>query len=272
MHAFHTGNASKLVEWAESLTISSKEKTYFNLLASHDGIGIRPVIGILTDDEINELVNLVKKRGGFVSYATTSEGKREPYELNITYYDAIADPGNDDKLNIKKFIASQSILLSFIGVPGIYVHSLFGTNNYSEGVENTGQKRTINRKKFEFNTLERELSCKSSKSYKVFTTFKELIKKRRKEEAFNPNGDQKVLYLSRGIFSFIRTSPDCQEKIIVLTNITNKRQEFFISEKECGLNNRKLIDIISENSVNIENKITLEPYQIMWLKNQNNKK
>jgi sucrose phosphorylase len=233
---------------------------------------MRPVIGILTDDEINELVNLVKKRGGFVSYATTSEGKREPYELNITYYDAITDSTDDEELNIKKFIASQSILLSFIGIPGIYVHSLFGTNNYSEGVENTEQKRTINRKKFEFSDLEKELSCKNTKSYKIFTALKELIKKRRKEEAFNPNGDQKVLSLSRGIFSFIRTSPDCQEKIIVLTNITNKRQEFFISEKECGLNNRKLIDIISENSVNIENKITLEPYQIMWLKNQNNKK
>lgn len=272
MHTFHSGDVSRLVEWANSLKIFSKETTYFNLLASHDGIGIRPVIGILSDDEINELINLVKKRDGFVSYATTSDGKREPYELNITYYDAIADPGNDEELNIKKFIASQSILLSFIGVPGIYIHSLFGTSNYLEGVEKTGQNRTINRKKFEFSDLEKELSCKNTKSYKIFTALKELIKKRRKEKAFNPNGDQRVLCLSKSIFALIRISPDYREKIIVLTNITNKRQEFFISEKECGLNNRKLIDIISENSVNIENKITLEPYQIMWLKNQNNKK
>jgi len=272
MHTFHSGDVSRLVEWAKSLRIFSKETTYFNLLASHDGIGIRPAIGILSDDEINELINFVKKRDGFVSYATTSDGKREPYELNSTYYDAITDSTDDEELNIKKFIASQSILLSFIGVPGIYVHSLFGTSNYLEGVEKTGQNRTINRKKFEFSDLEKELSCKNTKSYKIFTALKELIKKRRKEKAFNPNGDQRVLCLSKSIFALIRISPDYREKIVVLTNTTNRRQEFFIPKKECGLNNRKLIDIISENSVNIENKITLEPYQIMWLRNQNNKK
>ena len=272
MHTFHSGDVSRLVEWAKSLKMFSKETTYFNLLASHDGIGIRPAIGILSDDEINELINLVKKRDGFVSYATTSDGKREPYELNITYYDAITDSTDDEELNIKKFIASQSILLSFIGVPGIYVHSLFGTSNYLEGVEKTGQNRTINRKKFEFSDLEKELSCKNTKSYKIFTALKELIKKRRKEKAFNPNGDQRVLYLSKSIFALIRISPDYREKIIVLTSTANKRQEFFISEKECGLNSKRLFDLVSENDINLENKIILEPYQIMWLKNQNNKK
>ena len=266
MHTFHSGDVSRLVEWAKSLKIFSKETTYFNLLVSHDGIGIRPVIGILSDDEINELINLVKKRDGFVSYATTSDGKREPYELNITYYDAITDSTDDEELNIKKFIASQSILLSFIGVPGIYVHSLFGTSNYLEGVEKTGQNRTINRKKFEFSDLEKELSCKNTKSYKIFTALKELIKKRRKEKAFNPNGGQRVLCLSKSIFALIRISPDHREKIIVLTNTTNKRQEFFIFEKKCGLDSKRLFDLISENNINIENKIILEPYQIMWLK------
>jgi len=266
MHTFYCGDVSRLAEWAKSLKIFSKETAYFNLLASHDGIGIRPAIGILSDDEINELVNLTKKRGGFVSYATTSDGKREPYELNITYYDAITDSTDDEELNIKKFIASQSILLSFIGVPGIYVLSLLGTSNYLEGVEKTGQKRTINRKKFKFSDLKKELSCQNTKSYKIFTAFKELIKKRRKEKAFNPNGDQRVLCKSKNMFSLIRISPDCRERIIVLTNVTPKKQEFFISEKECGLNSKILFDLISGNSINIENKIILEPYQVMWLK------
>ncbi|KUK98644.1 MAG: Putative sucrose phosphorylase [Atribacteria bacterium 34_868] len=271
LYTFHTGNATRLAEWAKSLIIYHKGKSYFNLLASHDGIGVRPVKGILTDKEINELVDLVQRRGGFVSYVTTSNNQREAYELNITYYDAIAEPENSDDLNIKKFIAAQSILLSFVGVPGIYVHSLFGTDNYLEGVKNTGQKRTINRKKFEVSVLERELSNERSKSYKVFTAFQELIKKRRKEKAFHPCGDQKILNLITGVFSFIRMSPDGQEKVVVLNNITGRKQELLLPEQEDILLNKKLVDIISGSIVNIEEKITLAPYQIMWLKHIKNK-
>lgn len=269
VHTLHSGDTSRLMEWAKTLKVSTGRTTYFNLLASHDGIGVRPVVGILSEDEINRLVDLAEKRGGFISFVFTREGKKEPYELNITYYDIISDPGKEEELNIKKFIAAYAILLSIIGIPGIYIHSLFGTNNYLEGVEKTGQKRTINRKKFKLNDLEKELSCPNSKSYKIFNSLKKLIKKRSQEKAFSPQGKQKVLMFSRSIFSILRLSPDQTEKILVLINVTEGRQEVSLSKKDCGIEKKELIDLVSERIFSLDNKIILEAYQIMWLKGSN---
>jgi len=111
---------------------------------------------IIAITEITDVANNIKERGGFVSYKTVKNGVKEPYEMNITYYSAIADFKNNEDLNIKKFIASQAIILSLLGIPGIYIHSLFGTENYLEGVEKTGQKRTINRKKFQYDKLKED--------------------------------------------------------------------------------------------------------------------
>jgi len=269
VHTFHSGDASRLAEWVKTLKVCTGKTTYFNLLASHDGIGLRPVVGILSKDEINELVDLAEKRRGFTSFVFTTEGEREPYELNITYYDIISNPERDEALNIKKFIAAHAILLSLVGIPGIYVHSLFGTNNYWEGVKKTGQKRTINRRKFKLSDLEKELSCPDSKSYKIFTSLKKLIEKRRQEKAFSPQGKQKIIVFSRHIFSILRISPDKAERILVLINVTERRQEVLLSKKDWVIQQKELFDLILELTFNLDNKIILEPYQVMWLKGIN---
>lgn len=266
VYTLHSGDASRLMEWAKTLKVCTGRTTYFNLLASHDGIGVRPVVGILPEEAINQLVDLTEKRGGFVSFVLTREGKREPYELNITYFDIISEPEKCEDLNIKKFIAAHAILLSFIGVPGIYIHSLFGTKNYLEGVKKTGQKRTINRKKFQLSALEKELSCPDLKAYKIFTSLKELIKIRRQEKAFSPQGKQKVIFFSPYIFSILRLSPDQTEKILVLINVSERQQEVFLSKKDWKIEQKELFDLVSRCIFSLDNKVILEPYQVMWLK------
>ena len=265
LHTFYTGDASRLLKWASHIKNVSDKTTFFNVLATHDGLGVVPVKAILTDKEITDIADNIKERGGFVSYKTVKNGVKEPYEMNITYYSAIADSKNSEKLNIKKFIASQAIILSLLGIPGIYIHSLFGTENYLEGVEKTGQKRTINRKKFQYNKLKEDLVNSDSKEHKIFTEFMKLIYKRKSEKAFHPNGKQEVLFLKRGIFSLLRTSPDGKEKIIALHNVTDNIQKFCFIKNQYGLNKKECFDIISEKTINIE-KISLKPYQIIWLK------
>lgn len=265
LHAFYTGDASRLLEWASRLKNVSDKTTFFNVLATHDGLGVVPVKVILTDKEITDIADNIKERGGFVSYKTLENGSKEPYEMNITYYSAIADSKNSKELNIKKFIASQAIILSLIGIPGIYIHSLFGTDNYLEGVEKTGQKRTINRKKFQYDKLKENLANSDSREHKIFTKLMKLIHKRKSEKAFHPNGKQEVLFLKKGIFSLLRTSADGKEKIITLHNVTNNMQKFCFKKNQYGLNKKEYFDIISEKAINIK-KISLTPYQIMWLK------
>ncbi len=265
LHTFYTGDAFCLLEWASLIKNVSDKTAFFNVLATHDGLGVVPVKAILTDKEITDIADNIKERGGFVSYKTAENGVKEPYEMNITYYSAIADSKNSEELNIKKFIASQAIILSLLGIPGIYIHSLFGTKNYLEGVEKTGQKRTINRKKFQYNKLEEDLANLNSRKHKIFTEFMKLIHKRKSEKAFHPNGKQEVLFLKKGIFSLLRTSPDGKEKIMALHNVTDNIRKFCFTKNQYGLSKKGYFDIISEKIIDIE-KISLTPYQIMWLK------
>ncbi len=265
LHTFCTGDASHLLEWASRIENISDKTAFFNVLATHDGLGVVPVKAILTDKEIRDIADNIKERGGFVSYKTAKNGVEEPYEMNSTYYSAIADSKNSEKLNIKKFIASQAIILSLLGIPGIYIHSLFGTENYLEGVEKTGQRRTINRRKFQYDKLKENLANSDSRKHKIFTEFMKLINKRKYEKAFHPNGKQEVLFLKRGIFSLLRTSPDGKEKIISLHNVTDNIQKCCFVKNQYGLNKKEYFDIISEKVIDTE-KISLKPYQIIWLK------
>ena len=265
LHTFYTGDASRLLEWASKIQDISDKTTFFNVLATHDGLGVVPVTNILTDQEITDIADNIKEKGGFVSYKTVKNGVKKPYEMNITYYSAIADSKNSEELNIKKFIASQAIILSLLGIPGIYIHSLFGTENYLEGVEKTGQKRTINRKKFQYDKLKENLTNSDSREHKIFTELTKLIHRRKSEKAFHPNGKQEVLFLKKGIFSLLRISPDGKEKIIALHNVTDNIQESCLIKNQYNLNKKEYFDIISKKIIDIE-KILLEPYQIMWLK------
>ncbi|NWF63140.1 MAG: sugar phosphorylase, partial [Chloroflexi bacterium] len=128
LHTFHTGDARILSDWARALILPSKQTTFFNFLASHDGIGLNPARGILSDAEIDLLVNKTLEHGGLISYKQDADGAQSPYEMNINYFDALSNPSVDEplELQVSRFIAAQAIMLSIIGVPGIYFHSLFG--------------------------------------------------------------------------------------------------------------------------------------------------
>src|SRR4029078_4797432 len=141
--------------------------------------------------------------GGFVSYKHNSDGSQSPYEMNINYFDALSDPqGNESlELQIDRFMTAQAIMLSLVGVPGIYFHSLFGSRSWHEGVERTGRNRTINRQKFDLTAFENELKDESSLRYSVFSRYSRLIRGRAASSAFHPHGSQQVLDCGKAIFA-----------------------------------------------------------------------
>ncbi len=142
LHTMASGDSTHLTQWAQSLEGIGGRTSFFNFTASHDGIGLRPVTGILSQDEIDTLVQRTKAHGGNVSYKANSDGSQSPYEMNITYFDAITDPritADEPEVAVKRFIVSQAIQLSLAGVPGIYFSSLFGGRNWNAGVEETGR-------------------------------------------------------------------------------------------------------------------------------------
>lgn len=260
LHTFHTGDARILSDWAKTLTLPSDKTTFFNFLASHDGIGLNPARGILSNADIDSLVEKALAHGGLLSYKQNSNGAQSPYEMNINYFDALSNPNGSESLGLQvdRFIAAQAIMFALIGVPGIYFHSLFGSRGWPEGVKQTGRNRTINREKLQFEKLQNELADKNSLRSKVFVRHSQLLKARSSTPAFHPHGAQLIMDLHPSIFAVERISPDGTSRILCLHNVSVQKINFTTDHESA-------IDILTGQSLRITN-ITLEPYQTLWVK------
>jgi len=277
LHTFHTGDARILSNWAKTLTLSSDKTTFFNFLASHDGIGLNPARGILSNEEIDSLVNKTFEHGGLISYQQNSDGSQSPYEMNINYFDALSNPyclleaaspppgtatgAKADfetlDLQINRFLAAQAIMLSLLGVPGIYFHSLFSSRGWLEGVKQTGRNRTINREKCNFEKLQNELADENSLRAKVFARYRELLLARSSSPSFHPHGIQKILDFHPSVFAIERISPDGKSRALCLHNVSAQEITFTTDYNS-------VTDLFTDQPLKVS-KITLEPYQIMWV-------
>ena len=261
LHTFQTGNARILSDWAAGLNLPSKEVTFFNFLASHDGIGLNPARGILSEAEIVALVDRVAARGGLVSYKHNADGSRSPYELNINYFDALADPNRDESLEVQidRFMAAHAIMFALTGVPGIYFHSLFGSRGWPEGVMLTGHNRTLNRQKFERVDLERALLDLQSRQNRIFQRLKQLLMARARSRAFDPHGEQRVLEFSDQVFAVQRHAAD--EVVLCLHNVSRQPQAVQLAAPWLAAH-----DLITARPVTCDatGRLVLAPYQVIW--------
>ena len=275
LHAFHTGNAEILSRWASTLTLPSGETTFFNFLASHDGIGVTPARGLLSDAEITRMAQRVEALGGYVSYKNNSDGSRSAYELNINYLDALGDPEQlheEFDLMARRFLASQAILLALRGVPGIYFHSLFGSRSWRAGVKESGRFRTINRQKLGRQILEEDLADPNSLRHRVFHDYGDLLRRRTTHPAFDPNGGQQVIFCHEYVFALLRTSADGHAFALCLHNVANDTCQLTVDLGDIFTPPLSaLTDLISGRHYPLDGGqliLTLAPYQILWLTEQ----
>jgi len=260
LHTFHTGDAQALSNWAMTLIPPSDKTTFFNFLASHDGVGLNPVRGILSNAEIDSLVDKTLAHGGLVSHKHNADGTQSPYEMNVNYFDALSNPNGNESLSlqIKRFIAAQAIMLSLTGLPGIYFHSLFGSRGWLDGVQQTGRNRTINREKCNFDILQNELADEDSLRSKVFAKYHQLLNARKSTPAFHPHGRQNILHIHPAVFAVECVSPDEQTRVLCLHNLSAQKIIFTTEFKSAA-------DLFTGRSLPIS-EITLEPYQILWMR------
>ena len=254
------GESAKLIEWANTLELPSDKVYFFNFTASHDGCGLRPVEGILDEEEMNHLVYACKSHGGKLSYRSYS-GKKSPYELNCSYIDILTHPEQDDDERAKRMLLSQAIILAMPGVPGIYFHSLVGASSWHEGVSQTGKARSINREKFEYDQLKLQLNDSSKLESLIYSEYIRLIELRINEPCFHPNADFSFPELHEHIFAIHRTSQRKNgEFLLALFNLSNEIIELELPE----IYQEQTLDII-KNEKFIEGKVSLSPYQVRWL-------
>lgn len=263
-----TGNCVYLKRWLMSMPPSQDGTMYFNFIASHDGIGLRPAEGLLSDNELNELAQTIANFGGKVSMRTTETGQQKAYELNIALYDALQGTVNGkDKWNFERFICAHAVMFGLEGVPGLYIHSLLGTQNDYKKVENTQQNRSINRHRWEEYALTAALADGSLHHGKVLSTLTNLLDIRIKQPAFHPNATQFTLHLGVNLFGFWRQSLNRKQSIFCISNITNKPMTLVLSELNLIMTENWKELISGTEITSITETLELTPYQTVWISN-----
>tara|TARA_A100001037_G_C15053319_1_gene591192 strand:+ start:508 stop:1287 length:780 start_codon:yes stop_codon:yes gene_type:complete len=242
--------------------------SYLNFIASHDGIGLRPVEGILNNKQTQSLISHIEEIGGKTSYRKSTDNIVKPYELNISLYDAVSKNfKGDDKYALERFLCIHTIMLSLEGVPAFYIHSLMGTQSDEKLYNKTQHNRDLNRHEYSEKELLDALEDTNDHRSYIYNKITNLIKIRKKQKAFHPNAVQFTLHLGKNFYGIWRQSLDKRQSIFCITNMTSKKKNFsLIDINLIGFDNWK--DLISEDNINdINTEITLKPYQTMWISN-----
>ncbi len=273
LHTFYTKDTTRLNEWAESLKPPSETTAYFNFLDSHDGVGLMAVKDLLSHDEIQFIIRRAREHGGYISYKTDKDGQEVPYEINITWFNALCreDGTPHTDLQVDIFIASRAMALALQGVPGIYLHSFFGTRNDIDVVSCPISKREVNRKALDYNTLTKAIDDPDTLTSKIIRKLNSIISLRTKQSAFHPNGAQKILKVKPEIFAVLRTSPNEDQHILSLINITDDEIQIAIPLREVQVLKQEWYDLISQDKHTFKDEnisLTLKPYDIVWLEPQ----
>ena len=269
IHTLLTGDCRHLKTWMMSMPPARSGTTYFNFIASHDGIGMRPVDGLLSEAERFRLLETLTGFGGKISLRTGPDGTAHPYEVNISLIDALAGTEDGrDEFQIERFVCAHAIMLALEGIPGIYIHSLLGTPNDYEGLARTGQYRSINRRSWAQGELHELLDDPDSVQAKVLAKLRHLIELRRKQEAFHPNAVQFTLQLGLETFGIWRQSTDRRQDVFSISNVSPDHQSLELANINL-VSTDSWWDLISGQRIDEgQTLLELRPYQTVWLTNR----
>ncbi|MGD9426237.1 alpha-amylase family glycosyl hydrolase [Pantoea sp. NSTU24] len=260
LHAIHTGSARALRQWASTLDLSNRDTTFFNFLASHDGIGLNPARGILSEVEIVALVRDLALEGALVSYKNNPDGTTSPYEINVTFLDALNRESDDDATRLKRFLLAHAILLVFPGVPAIYVQSILGGRNDYAGVRAAGHNRAINRQKYDLKQIEAALAGDEWLRQQIYIQLGQLIQLRRRQPAFHPDNAMTLYKSENAVLVLRRHQPDSGEGLLCVFNLSGRTVETQLPVAHT------LQDVVSGERVDGTQPVKLNAWQFLWLR------
>ncbi len=311
LYSIYREDAKSVLDWAKE---RNKNPEWIGLAFtnSHDGVGVLPMEDVKEKPEgmtaLNFLLYQIERRNGGINYKSKIvDGKnvRVPYEACISWMQAILSPpeaaalrGNrlgENEIDeiVDRFIASQSFIYTAPHcVPADYLGVVTSLLNDEEMYELAGHRRNKNRGLLDAEEFEKALIDPQSDydilRRKVFERKKRMIEVRQTSPAFSPYAlcDVDVVSVEgqkgddRPVYSVVRHSPHCDEKVITLTNCTPKAQSILIDRTVFGDLGKvyvpggaasvlTVLDILSDTGYEIAQhglSLTMEPYQVMWLK------
>ena len=269
IHSLLTGSSQHLRAWMMSMPPAEAGTAYFNFIASHDGIGLRPVEGLLSENDLEKLVSTLESFGGLISRRQSGEEESRAYEVNIALFDALSGTvAGADELGLERFVCAHAIMLGLEGVPAFYLHSLLGTQNDLERVRHTGHNRAINRHQWQLDDLAAALDNPESTHYRVLAALQKLIELRKQQLAFHPNATQFTLNLGDPLFGFWRQSMDRRQSIFCVYNVSDQPQMLSIQSLNL-IATQDWYDLVSGQKFDDStNQTCLEPYQSLWISNR----
>ncbi len=265
IHALVTGSSQHLTQWSQALPSLPDGCTYLNFTASHDGIGLRPVEGIIDDNDLQQFTDCMEQFGGQLTLRTQPDGRLSPYEVNISLFDALqGDLDGPDGWQVERFIASQAIMMAFQGVPALYYASLLAAPNNIEGLRKTGRARTINRRKWHMNEIEERWADSDGAPAQVLTGLKALLRIRRGRAAFHPEAQQTCINVGPNVFVLRRDAIDKTDSVLCIFNLQNS--EVVIGREFLQLPEMtRLVSLYNQGTfAHSSQKLSCSPYAVGW--------
>lgn len=270
LNALIQGRSDHLKTWMMSMPPAPIGCAYLNFTASHDGIGLRPAEGLLTDREYQTLLKMMQQFGGKISMRRQPDGTESPYEINISLFDALKGTAQgEDEWQIDRFVCSQTIMMALEGIPAFYIHSLLATQNDEENVQKTGRNRSINRHRWNEEVLEQKLADPESVHAIVCRELRRRIQIRCRQAAFHPNATQYTLHPgNKALFAFWRQSMIRDQSIFCIHNLSDRPQELSLGDLNLiGIDS--WCDLLSGEPIeDLYAKFMLQPYQCAWITNK----
>lgn len=269
LHALHRGDGRYLTDWANNLETPPPGCTFLNFTASHDGIGVRPIEGILPQREVEDLITSMHRLGGFLTTKTNPDGSESPYEINIALFSAFRETyhsNGPDQWQVDRFICSQNIMMTLQGIPAFYIHSLVATPSDREGVEKTGRTRAINRRHWEFDYLQALIESGRTSNAEVLKRIINILQRRKKHKAFHPDTPQQIIDLGTDFFALWRDGDGLKFPLLAIHNLTNDIKMINISDIEGTERFSYWVNLLDNGVVSShEQQYVLKPYQSIWL-------
>lgn len=125
--AFERKNGNYLKGWIDEC-LEKGIKT-INMLGCHDGIPLLDLKGLLPEEDIQKVIDVVVNRGGYVK--DLNGAKNVYYQVNATYYSAL---GESDR----RMLMARAIQMFMPGKPQIWYLDLFAGKNDYEAMAKAG--------------------------------------------------------------------------------------------------------------------------------------
>jgi glycosidase len=268
LHALTKGTARYLAAWAEKLPPPPGGCAYLNITGTHDGIGIRPLEGLVPEAEIAGLVDHVARCGGRVSTRRTASGDDAPYELNCTWFDALGGiAGDTPETHLARFLCAQTIMLSLKGIPAVYFNTLIAASNDQALAGRTGMNRSLNRGKWPLTDLDAMLADPASTASRSLAAHLRMLKIRAEHPAFHPDAPQKAAAVTDSVLGIERAALDGTERILALANLGGQPADLSRAILQArGWQSHGTTDLLTgQRIVSRDGAIALGAYAVVWL-------